>query len=884
MSRIRFTAAIKLGLTRIGPAKLLPTALAAALVVSASLASAQDSSYYQNAPSDQGASYDQNASDQNVSNDPSSRVARLAYLSGDVELAPAGESTWGTADVNRPLTTGDRLLTGSDGRAALELGDAALRINDNSAFNFLQLDDTSTQVELSQGTLNMRVRQLGNGQNYEVDTPTVAFVASQPGRYRVDVAPDGNGAMLTVFEGAGVVYGENGVSRDVAAGQSYRFNDTALTNVAVQGLPAPDDFDRFSEARDNRYTNSVSRRYVSPEVVGYDDLDQYGDWQSTPDNGEVWYPNQVAAGWTPYRDGHWAWIDPWGWTWVDDEPWGYAPFHYGRWAYVRDRWGWVPGQIDERPVYAPALVAFVGGSGFGLSISLGGGGYGGGYDNQPVGWFPLGPRDVYVPPYRASRGYFNSVNVTNIRNVYVNKTVINNYYGNYAAGRPFAGTRDYAFRNNPRAFTAVPRNVFANARPVKAAVVRIDPAKLAKATIAPIPHVVPTRASLGIRTPQHRITAPVEKSFQRTVVARHAPPPPSVPFAAREKLLAKQGGAPLPVAQLHQMRQQRAKTQPESQRVRVVSATPKPGAPNQPANPRAGNGRPPMTAPGQPAKPVVQAPRPGQPNPPHSANAIHPIQVPVNPAKPDNAAREAPMRPGELRSARFAHPQRGASSNPAAAAGNPAQQKRATQVQAKAAQEQQHAAQTQQNAEAAHAQQAQQRAAAAGQEAQTRDAQKQQAQDRQQAAQARAQQEHQRAQQAQQQATQQRDAQDRAAKQQQARAAQAKAQQDQQRAADAQRASQAREAQQREAQARQRQEQAQAQQSQQRAQQAQQRADQARAQQQEAQQRQAQAQQAQQQRAQQARQQQQPHAAAPQRTPQENKKRKDAQDQQNGGG
>jgi hypothetical protein len=666
---------------------LLPTALTAALVVLGSTAIA-NAQYY-----DQSPSYDQAApQDQNVQADPPDRVARLAYFSGDVEFAPAGEDDWGSADINRPLITGDRLLTGGDGRAALELGDAALRVNHDSAFNFLDLDDATTQVELSQGTLNLRVRRVGQGQTYEVDTPTVAFVADQPGTYRVDVAPNGNGAMVTVFEGVGTVYGENGVSRPVQAGQSYRFDDSTLANVAVQRVPAPDDFDRFCQERDTRYANSVSRRYVSEDVVGYDDLDQYGDWQDTPDYGEVWYPTRVAAGWAPYRDGHWAWIEPWGWTWVDDEPWGFAPFHYGRWVNVRNRWGWVPGPRTVEPVYAPALVAFVGGSGFSVSVSIGGGGA------EPVGWFPLGPRDVYVPPYRASRRYFTDVNVTNIRNVYVNKTVINNYYSGYASGHPFRGRERYTYRNDPHAFTAVPRNVFAGARPVREAVLRVKPGALAKATLAPMPHVAPSRASLAIRPPKRPIAKPVVKAFNRTVVARHEPPPRQVPFAAREKVIAKRGGAPIPVAQLHQMRQQHAKAQPEK-RVHVIAKT-KPGTP---AN--APRGRAP-----------VQAPRNGGQRPPARAT-IHPIQVPVKPVK-GAAPRQQPPRPGEMPSARFAHPQQHADTK--------AQQQRAAQDRQRVEQARGKAEQARQNGERAQARQEQQHAGAAQAQAREKSEQAQQ--------------------------------------------------------------------------------------------------------------------------------------------------------------
>jgi len=318
-------------------------------------------------------SYDQNVD--NAEQAPG-RVARLAYLSGQVQFAPAGEDDWGSVEINRPMVIGDRLLTGDDGRAVLELGDASIRIDNGSAFDFLDLDQDNVQIELSQGTLNLAVRQLDEGANFEVDTPTVAFVASQPGIYRIDNDPSGTGSMVTVFRGAGTVYGENGVSRQVAEGTSYRFNDSALASVDETGLPQPDDFDRFCETRDANYQRYAQQQeqYVPPEMIGGDDLYQYGQWNDVPEYGNVWYPTSVPEGWAPYRYGHWAWIDPWGWTWVDDQPWGFAPFHYGRWVYARNRWGWMPGPVHVRPVYAPALVAFVGGSGLSVSLRIGGGG------------------------------------------------------------------------------------------------------------------------------------------------------------------------------------------------------------------------------------------------------------------------------------------------------------------------------------------------------------------------------------------------------------------------------------------------------------------------------------------------------------------------------
>jgi hypothetical protein len=568
---------------------------------------------YDDSPQPSGQSYDD-------ADQVPGRVARLAYLSGQVQFAPAGEDDWGSVEVNRPMVIGDRLLTGDDGRAVLELGDASIRVDNDSAFDFLNLDQDNVQVELSQGTLNLAVRQLAQGANFEVDTPTVAFVASTPGIYRIDNDPSGTGSMVTVFQGSGTVYGENGASRQVAAGTSYRFNDSTLASVEPTGLPQADDFDRFCEARDATYSRYAQQeqQYVPPDMIGGDDLDQYGEWNDVPEYGNVWYPSSVPAGWAPYRYGHWAWIDPWGWTWVGDEPWGFAPFHYGRWVHVRNRWGWMPGPVHVRPVYAPALVAFIGGSGLSLSINTGGGG--------PVGWFPLGPRDVYTPWFHASRNYFTNVNVTNIRNVYVNRTTINNFYNDYHAGRvPPRGGHDYAYRRMPGAVTAVPRNVFTEARPVHNAALKLNRTQLARSEVALRPGVNPDRRSLGLRHPTTRPAAiKGGEPFARPVVARHQPPPRPVDFAARQKVIASQHGQPPTAKQMQDLR--KARPAPNRDRVKLV-----PAARTQP--PRSG-------------EPPVRRAGPTAP----FKNTVHPIQVPVNPV------RNTPQRPNELPSARFAQP------------------------------------------------------------------------------------------------------------------------------------------------------------------------------------------------------------------------------------
>lgn len=536
--------------------------------------------------------------------DPPSRVARLSYREGDVGLLPAGEKEWGDASLNRPLTTGDRLSTGKNAHAELQLGGGSLRIADDSDFGFLSLNDQLTQVELTQGTLNLNVKGLAEGQSYEIDTPTVALVVDQPGNYRVDISEDGKSTRVTDFQGRATVYGEANAQRLIASGRSYEFSDSSLNAVSINNIDGGDDFDAWCNSREQRYGRSPSSQYVSDEVVGAQDLDRYGNWQADPDYGQVWYPATVGVDWAPYRDGHWAYVAPWGWTWVDDSPWGFAPYHYGRWAYVRNRWGWVPGPISVRPVYAPALVAFVGGAGFSVAVGVGGG---------PVGWFPLGPGEVYNPWYHVSRNYYTNVNVTNIyvrndRNVVINN--INNHYNYFRDGRAMPNEH-YFNRQAPHAFTAMSSQDFAAARNARQHMASVDPARVAAAPVmARGVALQPGRASFAPPRPADGRSLP-QGGFQREVVARHAPLAAALalhPTGAANAPRNVQGPAPTNVRMLNDL---------------------------NPGNRPAMAGRP------------AEAPAMDRAEP--AARGGAGVR---QPAAPDNA-----MRPGELPSARFARPQ-----------------------------------------------------------------------------------------------------------------------------------------------------------------------------------------------------------------------------------
>jgi hypothetical protein len=459
----------------------------------------------------------------------------LNYSSGTVSYRPGDVEDWVPAEINRPLTTGDHLWVDEGGRAAIHIGTASLRLNSRTAFEFLNLDDSAVQIRLAEGSLNVHLRTLAENETFEVDTPNTAVSLLRPGEYRIDVNPSNETSTVIVRGGEAEVTGAE-QPFPIHAGELTRISGSDSLRYDTAGLPRPDEWDEWCAARDRSEEQSVSARYVPRDMVGYQDLDNYGDWRSVPDYGSVWVPSRIDAGWAPYRYGHWIWVEPWGWTWVDDAPWGFAPFHYGRWVYV-GYWAWVPGPIAVRPVYAPALVAWVGGSSFNLAISIGGGG---------VGWFPLGPREVYVPAYRASRVYINRVNITNT-------TIVNNIN---ITNINTANIR-YVNRGAPGALTAVPRSAFAGARPVQGVAIPVRGDALRSAEIINTAPVAPSRASVTGGYSGRRVAQPPIPIQERTVVYRRTPPAAPVPFEERQRVLSANPGRPLDSAQIEQLRSSR---------------------------------------------------------------------------------------------------------------------------------------------------------------------------------------------------------------------------------------------------------------------------------------------------------------------------------------
>jgi len=596
------------------------------------------------------------ASAQTDPSDPPGRVARLSEFTGQVWLYNADSgSEWISAVRNRPVVAGDRLATEAGAHAELQLGSTTVRLDSGTELEVTALDDDHLSLQLVSGSAIARVVDLANAGQVELSTDEGRFVVQRAGSYRFD--RDGTASRVTVYSGLARYEGPNS-GLPVAAGQRAEFwIDSGGVAQYTLSAPVNDAFAAWNSDRDRRVVVGASARYVSPEMTGAEELDRYGRWEQSPEYGALWIPTAVAVDWAPYRTGHWAWVRPWGWTWVDDAPWGFAPFHYGRWVNVRDRWCWTPGARVVRPVYAPALVAWVGGPRASVSVTIGGG--------PAVGWFPLAPREVYVPSYHVSPRYVQNINITHVTNV----TVINNVVNNPQAPREFGNRR---FQN---AITVVPTSVMTSRQPVApaAAQMRRDPAWSREIANQP----ARTAATL-VAPPVAAPPAPV-----RSADPRNVRPPPG--FAERPATAARPGMPPAAAQEQHDRDARgREAGRPEGQRegqrptppvaqqpapaAPATAPTVNPGAAPRPATPpvdAAAERRDRVPPPpggrngddrrrggdrneGAPQQPAATQPRPAAPTPAPTAApapAPTPAHVPAPTAAPTPPAPAATARP-----------------------------------------------------------------------------------------------------------------------------------------------------------------------------------------------------------------------------------------------
>ena len=329
------------------------------------------------------------------------RVGRISVAEGQVNISTEVGEQADAALVNWPVTSNNQITTARGARTELRVGSTAIRLDGDSALEVVELDDDTLRLHLHYGSVSVRVRNPDVLRGFELSTPQGRVRLQEPGRFRVDAERQPDTSVVNVFEGVASVDGA-GSTLTVRAGRRAELQqDDIRTALAVR-----DGFDDWALLRDRRDERAVSERYVTSEMTGYEELDQNGSWRDDAEYGPLWIPRNVASGWAPYRDGRWTYLAPWGWTWVDNAPWGYAPFHYGRWVMVNQRWCWAPGRNIGRPVWSPALVGWVGGGGWSVTFNSGG-------VRRPApaqGWYPLTPRETFVPHYGISQDRLRYIN------------------------------------------------------------------------------------------------------------------------------------------------------------------------------------------------------------------------------------------------------------------------------------------------------------------------------------------------------------------------------------------------------------------------------------------------------------------------------------------
>ncbi len=553
--------------------------------------------------------------------DPPGRVGRLSYVEGTASFHNGDQDQWSPATINYPVVAGQSYWTEPQTRLEFEVGGVELRLDQTSLLSVVALDDATTRLELDQGALNLRIASVPSG-GVQVLTSLGWVSIGVPGAYHLDAGhPDGDRPagflVLTALDGSAEFDG-SGSRVAVLAGESAAIGGDPLTAQLSQAATTP--LDDWAYERERRAVAEETRRYVSPQATGYQDLDGYGGWNRDASYGAVWYPRDVPSDWQPYHYGHWAWLQPWGWTWVDDAPWGFAPFHYGRWVEVGGRWGWCPGERAERPVYAPALVAFIGGAGFAFAIA--------GSSQSAIGWVPLAPDEVYYPTYHVSRDYVRSVNETSVNRTVINNITVTNVTNNV--------TLEHF--HNQRAAAVMPAAAFTGAAPVQRATLAVRHDELLHAHVAAdLQHLPPTAAARAGRampaalTPGGAAATPSTAPGPKIQPHEHRlgnlppPPPPGAP------------GNPPPAATMphdhHDAHAPPAAATPGNHPPSPVSAAPAATAPKKPEEHR-----------------DAHVPPPGNPPPAHPAATMNvPPPATVTPPKPPSppaaAAVTAPKPP-----------------------------------------------------------------------------------------------------------------------------------------------------------------------------------------------------------------------------------------------
>ena len=498
-------------------------------------------------------------------NDPPSQAGRLAYTEGTVSFHDDEQAGWSPAVVNTPLTSGDSIWTEPNARSEISVAGTRVRMDGSTQLNLLAIDDQQTRLQVGQGRVDIKTFSLNPNTPYQVVTPRGTINLRQQGDYYVEAGSTQDATRLGVRSGAAQIQSLNGQTVTVNPGQVGEiFGDTGALQVRTLNTAPPVQPASWA-TRDRQINYDVPTQYLSSGITGYEDLNAYGSWSNDSQYGNVWTPRSAPAGWQPYKNGHWSYVKPWGWTWVDDQPWAYAPSHYGRWANRNNQWVWVPPQREAAPVYAPALVDFIGGIQL-VQALLGGNTSLGVQNSAPVGWFPLGPREAYVPSYSTDRAYYTRLNSSN----QVQQQAQEERWQRAQRREAYVAGQNSVLANQ-RFTTVIPSNVFVGSQPVARAALKVSPAQIAAAPVAPVAAPPAPTASLAAPAPTAKTADPKAADPKAATPAPAADPKAEADAKAKAEAQAKAGAnANLPVAKT---------AVADMPTLAKPAATPKPAAP-----------------------------------------------------------------------------------------------------------------------------------------------------------------------------------------------------------------------------------------------------------------------------------------------------------------
>ena len=106
-----------------------------------------------------------------------------------------------------------------------------------TSLTLLDLNDHTTQLRLSEGTVNLRVRHLDDGDRVEVDTPNLAFNLQVPGIPDRRRQPRRH-QIVTRYERTRRSHRRGVSSYAWSPGQSARFSGTDQSNYEIGQLSA----------------------------------------------------------------------------------------------------------------------------------------------------------------------------------------------------------------------------------------------------------------------------------------------------------------------------------------------------------------------------------------------------------------------------------------------------------------------------------------------------------------------------------------------------------------------------------------------------------------------------------------------------------------------